>query len=131
MNRRGFTLVEVMVAMVILLIVVVGIGKIVGSFIHAVGTSTTRTVATTVAVERLDLIRGDPTYPLPASWSGTATGFPGYPNMSRQTVLNRVTGATPPRDYTRVSVKVWEPSLRRPGATTPDTVNLTSVVARP
>ncbi|HEY7481793.1 MAG TPA: prepilin-type N-terminal cleavage/methylation domain-containing protein [Gemmatimonadales bacterium] len=133
MNRRGFTLVEILVAMVILLVVVVGLGHFAAGFTHSVSVSTTRTVATTVALEQLDLIRGDPTYPLPGAWAGTVTGFPGYPSMSRRTVLQRITSAVPSRDYTRVTVKVWEPTLRRPGApvTSLDTVNLTSVVARP
>jgi prepilin-type N-terminal cleavage/methylation domain-containing protein len=133
MNRRGFTLVEILVAMIILLVVVVGLGRFAAGFTNSVTVSTTRTVATTVALEQLDLIRGDPTYPLPAGWAGTVTGFPGYPRMSRRTVLQRIQSGVPSRDYTRVTVKVWEPSLRRTGVplTQLDTVNLTSVVARP
>jgi prepilin-type N-terminal cleavage/methylation domain-containing protein len=133
MNRRGFTLVEIMVALVILLVVVVGLGRFAAAFTSSVTVATVRTVATSVAVEQLDLVRADPTYPLPVAWAGTVTGFPGYPTMMRRTVLQRITGAVPPRDYTRVTVKVWHPALRRPGApvTSLDTVNLTSVVGRP
>lgn len=133
MNRRGFTLIEIMVALVVLMIVVVSLGRFAAGFTSSVNLATVRTVATSVASEQLDLIRSDPTYPLPAAWAGTVTGFPGYPTMARRTTLQRITGAAPSRDYTRVTVKVWHPTLRRPGAplTSLDTINLTSVVARP
>jgi hypothetical protein len=108
-----------------------GLARFAGEFLHAVGTSTTRTLAASVARERLEEVRADPTYPLPATWAGTAIGFPDYPNMSRITRVTRVTGAAPVRDYTIVSVKVTEPTMMRPGAMALDTVNVTAVVARP
>lgn len=126
-NRRGFTLIEVLIALVILSIVVLGLGRFVGSFLHVVGTSTVKTVATEVANERINIIQTDPTYPLPAAWAGTTVGFPGYPNMRRVTVLQRNTGGN--RDYTIITVRVTEPTLT--GGLGPDTVNVTSTVARP
>lgn len=128
MRRDGFTLVELLVALTIMTIVLVGMARFAASFMHAVGTSATRTFATSVAVEQLGAVTNDPTYPLPASWVTTTTGFPGYPAMVRRTVLTRVVSAVPRRDYTRVTVKVWEPTLRRVGVATPDTINLTTVV---
>jgi prepilin-type N-terminal cleavage/methylation domain-containing protein len=130
-HNRGFTLVEVMVAMVILSVVALGLGRFVSSFLHVVSTSGARTVASAVAREQMEAILSDPQYPLPNTWVGTATGFSGFSQMRRTTSLTQVTGTTPARDYTIVTVKVTEPTMMRLGATAPDTVNLTAAVAKP
>ena len=122
-SRRGFTLIEVLIALVILTIVVLGLGKFVGSFLHVVGVSTLKTVATEVANAQMNQIEMDPTYPLPAaSYVGPVTGFPGYASMKRVTVFNRINTAG--RDYTVITVQVTEPTMK-------DTVNVTAVVAKP
>ncbi|MGE0352775.1 MAG: prepilin-type N-terminal cleavage/methylation domain-containing protein [Gemmatimonadales bacterium] len=126
MKRRGFTIIEVMIAIVILGIVAASLGRFVGGFLHAVGTSTTRTVATSVAQEQIERIELDPSYTgLVATYNNvTTTGFPDYPNMTRTTRVTRTTGNNPRRDYTTVTVQVTEPTLNRP-------INLTVVVAAP
>jgi len=126
MNRRGFTLIEVLIAMVILTIVSVGLAKFVGTFLHTVGTSTAKTVATAVAQEHLEIIRADPNYTgLVGTYNGnTVVGFPGYPSMTRTTRVVRTTGNNPRRDYTRVTVQVSEPTMGTP-------INVTIVVAAP
>jgi prepilin-type N-terminal cleavage/methylation domain-containing protein len=127
----GFTLIEVMVALVILSIVALGLGNFVSSFLHVVSTSSTRTVAASVAREQMEGMLSDPAYPLPTSWNGTVTGFPDFPQMRRITTVNRVTSSSPARDYTIITVQVTEPTMRRVGATAPDTINLTAAVAKP
>jgi prepilin-type N-terminal cleavage/methylation domain-containing protein len=123
--RRGFTLIELMLAIVILTIVLTGIARYTGQFLHAVTTSTTRTTAAQVATEHIELVKADPSYTtLAASWDGTQNGFPGYPNMTRVTTVSRVTGTAPPRDYTIITVRVAEPTMGAP-------VNVTTVVGRP
>lgn len=129
MNRRGFTLVEVMIALIILTIVSLSLGRFVASFSHVVGTSTIRTVAINVATEQLELIRGNANvtaYPtLVATYNGNVVvGFPSYPRMTRTTSVVRTTGNAPKRDYTTVTVTVTETTLGTP-------VNLTAVVAAP
>lgn len=130
MTRRGFTLIEVMVAMVILSIVLLGLGRFVASFTRAVGTSNVRTTATEVARSRIELARAEPRYDSlvpkygPPSAGADSTGFFGYPFMRRRTVVVRDQSGTPARDFTRVTVVVTDPSLR-------DTVSLSTVVARP
>jgi prepilin-type N-terminal cleavage/methylation domain-containing protein len=121
-NRRGFSLIEVMVALVILSVVLLGLGRFVASFLHTVGTTTTKTAATEAASGFMATIQADPAYPLPATYTGTVTGFATFPNMKRVTTFNRINSAN--RDYTIVTVKVTEPTLA-------DTVNITAVVARP
>lgn len=125
MERRGFTLIEVMLAVVLLSIVLVSVARYTGQFLHTVSISTVRTVAADVARERIGLVDMDPSYTtLAATWAGTETGFPGYPSMTRVTSVSRVTGANPPRDYTIVTVRVTEPTMG-------PAIDVTTVVAQP
>lgn len=129
MNRRGFSLIEVIVALVILTIVAMSLGRFVANFTHAVSTSTVRTVAVAVAQERVDSIIASATptvYPnLVTLFDGSgSTGFPGYPAMSRNTRVVRRTDVSPRKDYTIITVTVTEPSMGNP-------ISLTNVVAAP
>ncbi len=124
MNRRGFTLIEVMMATVILAIVLMSTGRFSARFIHTLAISQAQMTAAEIATEQIEMISTDPSYTtLGARWTGTLTGFPGYPRMARQTIVQRITGTTPPRDYTVVTVLVTEPTLTTP-------VRLTTVVAQ-
>jgi prepilin-type N-terminal cleavage/methylation domain-containing protein len=128
-NRRGFSLIEVIVALVILTIVAMSLGRFVANFTHAVSTSTVRTVAVAVAQERVDSIIASATptvYPnLATLFDGSgSTGFPGYPAMSRTTRVVRRTDTAPRKDYTIITVTVTEPSMGNP-------ISLTNVVAAP
>lgn len=124
MDRRGFTLIEVLLATVVLGIILMSVSRFTGQFLHTVSTSTARTVASEVASEQIERITTDPSYAtLAARWAGTQTSFPNYPSMVRTTTVQRITGNTPPRDYTVVTVRVTEPTMGAP-------VNVTSVVAR-
>lgn len=125
MSRRGFTLVEMMLAVVLLGIVLASIARYTSQYLHAVATSTTRTAAAEIARERIGLIDMDPSYTtLTAVWAGTELGFPGYPNMIRETNVQRITGVAPPRDYTILTVRVTEPTMGTP-------IDVTTVVAQP
>lgn len=125
MTRRGFTLIEVMLAIVLLTIVLLSVTRYTGQYLHTVSTSTARTVAAEVARERIGLVDMDPSYTtLAATWAGTQIGFPGYPRMTRVTTVSRITGATPPRDYTLITVRVTEPTIG-------PAIDVTTVVARP
>lgn len=125
MERRGFTLIEVMLAVVLLVIVLTSLARYTGQFLHTVSTSTIRTVAAEVARERISLVDMDPSYTtLAATWAATETGFPSYPRMVRTTTVSRITGTTPPRDYTIVTVRVTEPTMGQ-------AIDVTTVVAQP
>jgi prepilin-type N-terminal cleavage/methylation domain-containing protein len=125
MRRAGYTLIEVMLAIIVLAVVLMSLARYTGSLLHTVSTSNARTTAAEVARERIELVKSDPSYlTLATSWAGAQTGFPGYPSMRRTTTVQRVTGTAPPRDYTIITVQVTEPTMGLP-------VNVTTVVGRP
>jgi prepilin-type N-terminal cleavage/methylation domain-containing protein len=126
-TTRGFTLIEILLAIVILVIVATTFARFAGSFSKSMGDATIRTIATGVATGRLELVRADPRYPRLATLYGAGaaadtTGFPNYPRMRRTTTVVRdVSGG---RDRTTITVRVWDPALR-------DTLSVTALVASP
>jgi prepilin-type N-terminal cleavage/methylation domain-containing protein len=129
-RRRGFTLVELLVAVVVLTIVATTFARFAGGFALAMANSSVRLVSSAVATDRLELVRADPRYTRLVQLYGAGagadtTGFPGYPRMRRVTMVVRDTsGAAPSRDRTTVTVLVTDPSYK-------DTVAVTAVIARP
>jgi prepilin-type N-terminal cleavage/methylation domain-containing protein len=130
-SRKGFSLIEVLVALVILTVVLTGLGRFVGKFIHGVTTSSARTTAAEVARSRIERIKADPRYTTLTTLFGSGasadtTGFPGFARMRRRTFVVRDQSGTPARDWTTITVKVTDPSTL-PG----DTISLTTTVAAP
>lgn len=128
-KKAGFTLIEVMIAMVILVIIASSVARFSATFSKAMTNSSVRVVAAGVAADRLELLRADPRYTSLASLYGAGagsdtTGFPGYPSMHRTTRVSRDQTGTPARDRTTVTVRVMDPGLK-------DTVALTVVIASP
>jgi len=128
-NRRGFTIIEILVAIVILAILATGVARFSAGFAKALSNSSVRVVGAGVASDRLQIIRADPRYTsLVALYNSGAgadtTGFPDYPRMHRLTYVVRDRSGSPARDRTTVTVKVIDPSM-------PDTVAVTSIIASP
>jgi prepilin-type N-terminal cleavage/methylation domain-containing protein len=126
--RAGFTLIEILMAVVILVIVATAMARFAGSFSKAMGQATVRTIATGVATGRLELVRADPRYATLFTLYGTGsgadtTGFPQYPTMRRTTQVVRDQGGG--RDRTTVTVRVWDPAVLK------DTVSVSVVIASP
>ncbi|MEP6590358.1 MAG: prepilin-type N-terminal cleavage/methylation domain-containing protein [Gemmatimonadota bacterium] len=129
MRRRGFTLMEVMLAIVILVVVATTTARFASEFSRAMAKSSVRVIASGVAADRLELIRADPRYPRLVSIYGSGAGadttaFPGYAQMRRITNIVRDQSGTPARDRTTVTVRIIEPTLK-------DTVAVTTVIASP
>jgi prepilin-type N-terminal cleavage/methylation domain-containing protein len=126
-SRSGFTIIEIIIAVVILGGLAVGVARFSGVFALALTNSSVRVVAAGVASDRIQLIRADPRYSSLLDLYNTGagadtTGFPDYPRMHRLTYLVRDQSGTPARDRTVVTVKVIDPSM-------PDTVSVTTIVA--
>lgn len=128
-SRRGFTLIETMMAVVVLATLAVGVARFSATFSKDLASSSVRVVAAAVASDRMQLIRADPRYATLVTLYNTGagadtTGFPDYPLMRRITNLVRDQSGSPARDRTTVTVRIIDPSM-------PDTVSVTSVIASP
>ncbi|MGH7622751.1 MAG: type IV pilus modification PilV family protein [Gemmatimonadaceae bacterium] len=119
--RGGFSLVEIMVALTILSIIILGLANTTISFLHETTLDTVRVRAQSYADMRVAAIRGYPQYAtLVATFSSTDTPEPGF---SRQTVVTRDQSVNttcnnpagcPKNDITRVTVTVNNSSLSSP-----------------
>ena len=131
MNRKGFTLLEVLIAMVLLSIAVVSLGQFMGKYQKATAGATLLSTMTSIAKERIELVRGDPRYTTMTTRYGTGassdtTGFHVYSMIRRQTYVTRDQTGAPARDRTTVTVRVFTTT-----AIIKDTVSLTAVIAKP
>lgn len=120
----GFTLLEVLIAMVILSVMVLGFqAAFTGRLLRDVDTEDRRTVAMQLAAERLRAAQLDPVYgALEARYAGTEATLSGYPGYRRTTRVVRTSTAT--LDYKTLTVTVEHPRMPRP-------VSRTLVVAAP
>lgn len=126
-NRDGFTMAEVVLALVLLSFMVMGFQAATGEIIHYATQSDRKSVAVQLVQSQLDLIRLDDRYSTLASrYSETATAFPDFPGLTRTTLIRRtlVTQETGVLDYLTVTVTVEGRGLREP-------VSRTIVVAAP
>jgi len=120
-DRSGFSLVEVMVALVILTIVVAGLAGTTVTFQHQMALGQIEARAQAVANSQLAQIRAYPDYTQLSTFAGTQTNYP-ISGWTLQTTVNRDTSAvttcaTPPcanNDVTRVLVTVTAPGLSVP-----------------
>ena len=126
-GRGGFTLVEVVLALVLLGFTVMGFQAATGEIIHYAAQSDREAVAVQLAEDRLDLIRLDPTYEgLEARYEHPGETLPDYPGLTRETEIVRIyrEESTGVLDFTTITVTVSGASLR-------DAVVRTIVIAAP
>lgn len=116
-NQRGFTLIEVVVALTILLVVMVGLVTMTGKTSNIAAISDRQEAATQLVNDRLDQIRVDPNYTkLDSMYATTETTFPTLPGFQRVTQIIRTTSSS--NDYKRITVTVTGPGLAVPIART-------------
>lgn len=126
-NREGFTLVEVLVAMVILAIAVTSAQALITDrLVSTVGKEGKMATAKELAGSQVERVHTDPEYgQLEARYHNKTEKDPeGFVGFTRTTwvVLNKDKSKT--GDFKTVTVKVWHNALR-------DTVARTTVVAAP
>jgi prepilin-type N-terminal cleavage/methylation domain-containing protein len=115
MNRRGFTLIEVMLALVIFMVVLLGVGQMTASMVHTVATSERQEAAVQLAHDRLALVQATPRYAaLESLYVATETTFPTLPGFTRVTQVVRSGGPGQPMDHKTVTVTVTGPGLLVP-----------------
>jgi prepilin-type N-terminal cleavage/methylation domain-containing protein len=124
----GFTMMEVLVAMVILGFVLLGTqAAITDRLVVDMGKLDRRAIATQLAADRVEMIKMDRLYAsLETKWNATEVSFPDYPGFKRVTQIVQVTTVTARGkiDYKRVTVTVTNPNMPRP-------VTRTAIVAAP
>jgi len=111
---RGLSLIEIMIAMVILTVVLLGMGRYMVDFSRTVRKSESRTVAVNLAAQRLSEIRASPNYSgLETNFATTETVIAGFPGYTRSTAITHVGGPRPTytNDYKVATVAVTGPGL--------------------
>ncbi len=114
-QRSGMTLIEVMIAIIIVTSAALSLGVFVGQFSHASTLAAARTVAVELAGSRLEMVRGAKTYAGIDSLATTEASLPGYSGYTRQTYVQRVGGGNGAiYDYKVITVTVTAPTVTSP-----------------
>jgi len=117
-SRSGFTLIELVVALVILSVAILGLGSTTASLVRSVAEEEIRFAATQVVEDRISEIRMDPRYGgLETLYQGDETDLAGMNGFTRTTEVNRIEAPTSGGrvfDYTIVVVSVDGPGLDNP-----------------
>lgn len=117
-KERGFTLIEVALAVAILGIVAAALMSATARMIRGVTSDRDRTVAAASAEARLAMARQWPAYAsLEATYAGAEANTP-LPGWTRTTTIVRTGGANQANDFKRITVAVTGPSLATPVART-------------
>ncbi|HJQ64839.1 MAG TPA: prepilin-type N-terminal cleavage/methylation domain-containing protein [Gemmatimonadales bacterium] len=112
-NRSGFTLIEVILALTILLVVMMMLANTTGKTVHTAATGSNQEAAIQLAMDRVEQVRGDPNYAgLDTAYVRTETTFPTLSGFTRVTAITRTTSGN--NDYKKVTVTVTGPGLLAP-----------------
>ncbi|HVB32163.1 MAG TPA: prepilin-type N-terminal cleavage/methylation domain-containing protein [Gemmatimonadaceae bacterium] len=124
--RDGFTLIEVVIALLILGMALLGLALFVSRMAHAATFSHLLGTANELAADRIETIKSATTYStLDSRYAGTETAISGLGNagFTRQTIIRHVGGGTSDTlDYRIVTVIVTNPAMT-------DTIRKTTVIA--
>ncbi len=115
------TLIEVIVAMVILTTVLLGMATFAVNFTRSVARADVRTVAVNLASQRISEVRSSPNYSgMETNYNGTEATIPGFTGYARRTIIVRTGGPKPTftNDYKTITVEVTAPGLAAPVAKT-------------
>ena len=113
--RRGMTLVEVLVALTILSVVMLGLGKFTTNFARTVSESGIKSTAGDLVADRLEVVKSGSRYDLiETNFQGTEASIPGHAGFSRRTMVLHVGGSPADSvDYKVVTVEVMAPRLSK------------------
>ncbi len=112
-RRHGMTLIEVMIALVILTGALLGMGKFITSFSHSTSDGALSSVASDLVLDRIETIKGATTYStLETTYNATEASITGFAGYTRVTQILRTLDAT--QDYKAVTVTVSNPGLSTP-----------------
>lgn len=119
-SRDGFTLVEVVVALLLLSVVALSVGAATTRLSSSSARDGQVMTAIDLANERLNRAQGDPSYAsLEARYAGTESTLPSFPGLQRVTTVQRVVQAMP--DGRQLDYKVIEVTVSGAGLAAPVT----------
>jgi prepilin-type N-terminal cleavage/methylation domain-containing protein len=117
-DRAGMTLIEVIIAIVILSGALLSMGGFVTKFAHTVSMTDLRGIAAELAADRIETVKAATAYSsIDSIYARTESpgSIAGYPKFTRRTIVQRVGGGgTDLVDYKIVTVVVTEPALKVP-----------------
>ena len=111
----GFTMIEVVLALVVLNIVLLGATAASASLIRAAGTDRRTSQAGAAVEARMSLLRQWPDYTALEGFAGTEPDTP-LPGWRRRTTVARIGGSGQPNDFKRITVTVEGDGLPAPVA---------------
>lgn len=117
MNRDGFSLIETLVALVLLGVVVLGIQGTTAGMITQTTRSNVEILAMQLAEDRIDLVKMDPQFDsLVTRYTATETNIPNWPGYTRSTRLaaRRDSTSNGITEWVKVTVAVNGPGLSSP-----------------
>lgn len=117
MNRQGFSLVEVTVALVLLAAGMLALQEAVVRMVRQVSDDSRTASAIQLVEDRLELVRSDPQYDsLTARYTTTETSPGGVSGLTRVTAITRVRDSTAAgiTDFRRITVSVQGSGLKFP-----------------
>ena len=110
--RRGMTILEVLMALVILTGALLGMGKFITNFAHTSSTGAIASTAADLVQDRLEYVKTTAPYSALATYATIESAIPGHPGFTRETDVVRTNMAQ--TDYTTVTVTVTHASLTNP-----------------
>ncbi len=111
-RERGFTMIEVILALSILLVVMMMLASTTGRALHTAATTQSQQTAIQLAMDKIDQVRNDPNYDgLESAYAKTDTTFTGLPGFRRVTSIVRTGGQGQTNDYKKITVVVTGPGI--------------------
>ena len=111
-KKSGFTLIEIMIALVILTIGALGLASATGGFVRNVAMGDLRSSAIQLADDKVAEARMTPNYDSLTVWlAGSESDFPTLDGFTRVTTVNRIGGPSSTVDHTKITVTVNGPGL--------------------
>jgi prepilin-type N-terminal cleavage/methylation domain-containing protein len=114
--RKGLTLIEVLVSIVLLAGVLLSLGRFSGILARTTGSARITATAAQLVADRLETVKGAPRYTAVESlFVATEANVAGFTGYKRQTLVTRIGGQPADSiDYKIVTVEVTNTALPKP-----------------
>lgn len=115
-NRSGMTIIEVIIAVMLLSGALLGMAAFIARYANVSGTMQRRVEANELVADRLEEVKGAIRYSaIDSIFAKTEPTITGHPGLTRQTMVQRTGGAAPSLyDYKTITVIVNGPGLKTP-----------------